>query len=310
MAPSPYPLESGSTSYTSNLIDLSNKGVEIEIGGDIIRTADWTWTSKFNIALNRNKIEKLNGAELSSNDVDTYIEGQPAGVLKGYIVEKIFQNDDEVVTLNKTAVAHGANYYQEKSTGMGDFKYKDLDGNGYIDSKDREVIATPQPKFFGGFFNSVNYKNFNLSFVFQFSQGAKAAVYNMMTDMYGYIGNNIYPELYGKTWSPENPDARYARLVYTDPSKNSRFSDRYIYKTSYLRLKNITFSYNLPQNFLKKINVQSAMLFVSGSNIWTVTQWPGIDPELISSFTTSQMTLNEDPYPLSKTFTLGVKVEF
>ena len=310
LAPSPYPLESGSTSYTSNLIDLSNKGVEIEIGGDIIRTADWTWTSKFNIALNRNKIEKLNGAELSSNDVDTYIEGQPAGVLKGYIVEKIFQNDDEVVTLNKTAVARGANYYQEKSTGMGDFKYKDLDGNGYIDSKDREVIATPQPKFFGGFFNSVNYKNFNLSFVFQFSQGAKAAVYNMMSDMYGYIGNNIYPELYGKTWSPENPDARYARLVYTDPSKNSRFSDRYIYETSYLRLKNITFSYNLPQNFLKKINVQSAMLFVSGSNIWTVTQWPGIDPELISSFTTSQMTLNEDPYPLSKTFTLGVKVEF
>ena len=308
LAPSPYPLESGSTSYTSNLIDLSNKGVEIEIGGDIIRTADWTWTSKFNIALNRNKIEKLNGAELSSNDVDTYIEGQPAGVLKGYIVEKIFQNDDEVVTLNKTAVARGANYYQEKSTGMGDFKYKDLDGNGYIDSKDREVIATPQPKFFGGFFNSVNYKNFNLSFVFQFSQGAKAAVYNMMSDMYGYIGNNIYPELYGKTWSPENPDARYARLVYTDPSKNSRFSDRYIYETSYLRLKNI--SYNLPQNFLKKINVQSAMLFVSGSNIWTVTQWPGIDPELISSFTTSQMTLNEDPYPLSKTFTLGVKVEF
>ena len=132
LAPSPYPLESGSTSYTSNLIDLSNKGVEIEIGGDIIRTADWTWTSKFNIALNRNKIEKLNGAELSSNDVDTYIEGQPAGVLKGYIVEKIFQNDDEVVTLNKTAVARGANYYQEKSTGMGDFKYKDLDGNGYI----------------------------------------------------------------------------------------------------------------------------------------------------------------------------------
>lgn len=310
LAPSPYPLESGSTSYTSNLIDLSNKGVEIEIGGDIIRTADWTWTSKFNIALNRNKIEKLNGAELSGDNVDTYIEGQPAGVLKGYIVEKIFQNDDEIVTLNKTAVAHGANYYQEKSTGMGDFKYKDLDGNGYIDSKDREVIATPQPKFFGGFFNSVNYKNFNLSFVFQFSQGAKAAVYNMMTDMYGYIGNNIYPELYGKTWSPENPDARYARLVYTDPSKNSRFSDRYIYKTSYLRLKNITFSYNLPQNFLKKINVQSAMLFVSGSNIWTVTQWPGIDPELISSFTTSQMTLNEDPYPLSKTFTLGVKVEF
>lgn len=103
---------------------------------------------------------------------------------------------------------------------MGDFKYKDLDGNGYIDSKDREVIATPQPKFFGGFFNSVNYKNFNLSFVFQFSQGAKAAVYNMMSDMYGYIGNNIYPELYGKSLRSRKSRCSLARLVYTDPSKN------------------------------------------------------------------------------------------
>ena len=128
LAPSPYSLESGSSSYTSNLLDLSNKGVEIEVGGDIIRTGDWTWTSKFNIALNRNKIEKLNGAALSGDDVDTYVEGEPAGVLKGYIVEKIFQDENEIQALNEKAMALGVKAYQNESTGIGDFKYKDLDG--------------------------------------------------------------------------------------------------------------------------------------------------------------------------------------
>lgn len=310
LSPSPYSLESGSSSYTSNLIDLSNKGVEIEIGGDVIRNSDWTWTSKFNISLNRNKIEKLNGANLSGYDIDSYIEGEPAGVLKGYVVERIFQSDTEVQELNQQAKANGSAFYQSASTATGDFKFKDIDGNGYIDSKDRTVIASPQPKFFGGFFNSVSYKDLNLSFVFQFSKGAKAMVSNLQTDMYGLLGNNIYPALYGNTWTPENPQTQYARLVYGDPSSNSRTSDRYVHETSYLRLKNITLSYSLPQAWLNKVNIPSAMLFVSGSNLWTVTNWPGIDPELVNSFTTSQMTENKDPYPLSRTFTLGIKVEF
>lgn len=310
LSPSPVSLEAGSPSYTSNLIDLSNKGVEIEIGGDIVRSGYWTWTSKLNLALNRNKIEKLNGASLSSYEVDSYIEGESAGVLKGYVVEKIFQDAKEIEQLNRQAKANGAPQYQEASTGIGDYKFKDLDGNGYIDSKDRTVIASPEPKFFGGFFNSLNYKNLNLSFVFQFSKGAKAIVSNMQYDMYGSLGKNIYPELYGKTWTAENPDTRFARLVSSDPSRNSRTSDRYVYETSYMRLKNITLSFTLPQMWLKKINIPSAMLFVSGSNLWTITNWPGIDPELVNSFTTAQMTQNEDPYPLSKTFTVGVKVEF
>ena len=310
LSPSPASLEAGSPSYTSNLIDLSNKGVELEIGGDIVRSGYWTWTSKLNLALNRNKIEKLNGASLSSYEVDSYIEGESAGVLKGYVVEKIFQDAKEIEQLNQQTKANGAPQYQEASTGVGDYKFKDLDGNGYIDSKDRTVIASPEPKFFGGFFNSLNYKSLNLSFVFQFSKGAKAIVSNMQHDMSGGLGNNIYPELYGKTWTAENPDTRFARLVSSDPSRNSRTSDRYVYETSYMRLKNITLSFTLPQMWLKKINIPSAMLFVSGSNLWTITNWPGIDPELVNSFTTAQMTQNEDPYPLSKTFTVGVKVEF
>ena len=310
LCPSPFPSESGASSYYSNLIDLSNKGLEVEIGGDIIRSKEVTWTSKFNISFNRNKIEKLNGATLWPGDVDSFIEGYPSGSMKGYVVEKIFQDQKEVDALNANAVKKGYPYYQASGTSVGDYKFKDLNHDGRINSDDREVIATSEPKFFGGFFNSVSYKNFNLSFVFQFSQGAKAELGTLREDMGGTIGKSIYRETFRNTWTPEHTDAKYARLVSTDPNYNSRTSDKYVFETSYLRLKNIGLSYSVPQNLLRQFNIQSVVLFANASNIWTLTKWPGLDPEMTSNITLSRYTQNNDMYPLSKNFTVGVKIEF
>lgn len=312
LSPSPLPFESGSSSFYSNIIDLSNKGMEVEIGGDIIRTDAVTWTSKFNISFNRNKIEKLNGATLNSFQTDFYNEGQPAGTLKGYLVEKIFQQGDEkeIENLNATAQEKGKAYYWQAATSVGDYKFKDVDNNGYIDENDRVIIATPEPKFFGGFYNSIHYKGLNLSLMFQFSKGAQSLYNNLRTDAFTSLGTSICPELFGNTWTPENPGARYARQVSNDPSRNSQTSDRYVFETSYLRLKNISLSYSLPSHLLQKINIQSATVFASLSNIWTLTKWPGIDPELIGNLDITNQTSNKDPYPLSKNFSLGLKIEF
>ena len=101
------------------------------------------------------------------------------------------------------------------------------------------------------------------------------------------------------------------RLVVGDPNGNSRTSDKYVFNTSYLRLKNINLSYNVPQSVLRKINISSAQIFASLSNIWTLTQWPGLDPEVLdTSAGLGGYTTNSDPYPLSKTFSVGVRVEF
>lgn len=309
LAPSPYPKESGAGSYTSNLIDLSNKGMEFQISGEIIRGEKVVWTSGFNIAFNRNKVEKLNGANLLPSQIDACVEGYPAGSLKGYVVEKIFTDQKEIDALNKVAKDKGKPAYQKAGTGIGDYKYKDVDGNGYINSDDREVIAVSEPRFFGGLSSSLSYGNFNLSLGFQFSKGAKAAWSSFASSSGGGVGQSIYRELYHNSWTPENSGARYARLVSPNINGNYKMSDRFVYETSYLRLKNINFSWNVPQPFLKKLNVQSCMVFAGVSNIWTLTKWPGLDPELTGAALGSS-SQSSDPYPLSKNFTLGIKVEF
>lgn len=320
---SPVALETGSITYYSNLMDLTNKGMEVEVSGDIIRNNDWTWTSSFNIAFNRNKVKSLNGASLASYEVDQIVVGHPAGVMKGYVVDGIFQSNEEVDRYNYEArLANGlaptdnSIYYQDPGTSAGDYKYRDLDGDGRITSDDRKVIANPEPNFFGGFFNSVTYKNWNLAVVFQFSQGAEAVLNDLSNSALGMLGYSISRELYHNTWTPENKDARYAQLLIGNPGRNTRYSDRYVFETSYLRLKNITLSYNLPDVWLRKIGLGSAQLFVSASNLWTWTDWPGLDPELmgddvrVGTNPVRQAVFSNDNYPLSKTFTFGLKVSF
>ena len=122
--------------------------------------------------------------------------------------------------------------------------------------------------------------------------------------------------MFRDTWTEDNKDARYARLVALDYSGNSAYCDKYVFETSYLRLKNISLSYVLPKEWLKKINFQSVQLFASASNLWTWTNWPGLDPELVGDRTLAgtnplqEGVFSNDAYPLSKTFTFGIRVEF
>ncbi len=309
LAPAPHNLESGFTTYYSNLLDMSNRGLEIELGGDIIRSKSFKWNSNINIALNRNRIEKLNGASISSLMQDAYIEGMPAGTLKGYVVEKIFQSQEEIDALNKAAQEKGFDVYQY-DCGLGDYMFKDINGDGTIDTKDREVIANPQPKFFGGWTNTLSYKNFQLSFLLQFSVGGEALYNSLITDATAQLSAGLTREMWGNTWTPTNTDAKYARLVpYAYNNMNWSKNDRFVFKTSYLRLKNITLSYNLPNSWMNKCRIQGASVFVTGSNLFTISEWPGIDPELLGSAVT-QMATGSDSYPLSKSFTFGVRFRF
>ncbi|WP_176554997.1 MULTISPECIES: TonB-dependent receptor [unclassified Butyricimonas] len=315
LAPAPASLESGFSTYTANMIDMSNQGLEVEVGGEIIRKGDWSWMSTLNVAFNRNKIEKLNGATLDATQSLFYVEGKPAGIMKGYVVEKIFQTQAEVDELNRIAQEKGFSYYYQQYSGPGDYKFKDLNGNGTVSPDDYAVIANPEPNFFGGFYNSVNWRNLNLSFMFQFSEGATASYETLRMENGTMAMQSIQRELFGNTWTPENTNARYARLVPGSTDNVMQNSDRYVFKTSYLRLKNITLSYNLPVDALRRFNLQNVQLFASVSNIWTWTKWPGIDPESVSGGDPTMgvgagSVSNIDPYPLSKTFSFGVKIQF
>ena len=304
----PLPLELGPDSYSSNFIDITNKGVELSLGGDIIKNDDFTWSTNINWSLNRNKLDKLNGANIGQFQLDYFVEGEPVGTIKGYKVVKIFQDQTEVDALN---TASSTGLYDQASTSVGDYMYEDINGDGRITADDRTIIGDIEADFFGGISNTFTYKNLSLTALMQYSVGGERTWSNIPFGTLNFLGENKYSEYGLNTWTPENTDARYARALYFDPSASSRTSDRYLYDTSYLRLKSVQLSYVLNSNLMSKYGIDSAKFTLSGTNLLTFTNWPGMDPETFSERggITDQID-NEDPYPLAKSFSLGVQVQF
>lgn len=308
LAPAPFILESGMGSYYANVIDVSNKGAEFSLGSDIVKTKDFSFTSVLNLSLNRSKIDKLNGAQVASYFTDAFTEGQPLGVYKGYEVEGIAQNEEDVNKWNEYATSKGQDTYDAYMS-VGQYIYRDKNGDGHITADDKTVIANPEPKFFGGWSNMLHYKNFSLSAMFQFSVGGQADYYALTTGVNAPFLSSVVPELYGNTWTEERTDARYPALVAF--GYGVRANDRMVFSTSYLRLKNLTLSYSLPASWAHKVMAEKISIYLTATNLFTITSWPGIDPETVSSGPGPlYMASNRDPYPLSRTYSVGVNLKF
>lgn len=308
LASTPLPLELGPSTFFSNFVDISNKGVELSLGGDIVKAINFTWSSNINWSLNRNKLDKLNGANINQFQLDNFIEGEPVGTIKGYRVVKIFQDQAEVDALN---AASSTGLYDLASTSVGDFMYEDISGDGKISTDDRTIIGGIEPDYFGGISNTFIYKNFTLTALMQYSVGAERTWSNIPFGTYNLLGENKYSEYALNTWTPQDTKARYARALYFDPSASNRSSDRYLYDTSYLRLKSLQLSYNFDSDFMNKLGVNNARLVLTGTNLLTFTNWPGMDPETFSERGgITDRVDNKDPYPLSKSVSLGIQVQF
>lgn len=309
LAPAPHMLESGMSLYYDNVIDVSNRGVEISLGGDIVRTRDFSLSSTVNLSLNRNRVESLNSAQLDDAYQDLIVVGQPTGVVKGYVVDHIAQDISEVQELDAKAQAAGYAYYQGGQLGVGDYIMKDTNDDGRITSDDRVVIASPEPKFFGGWNTRFRWKNLTLSVLFQYSVGSQAVYSAVANDIASPFQESISREVYGNTWTPERTDARYPRLGALLYNYNSVVNDRFVFDASYFRLKNLTLGYALPEKWAAAIHSTGLSVFFTATNLFTVTRWPGIDPETIGSMVVD-MGINDDPYPLARSFTFGVNLKF
>ena len=309
LAPAPHMLESGMSLYYDNVIDVSNRGVEISLGGDIVRTRDFSLSSTVNLSLNRNRVESLNSAQLDDSYQDLIVVGQPTGVVKGYVVDHIAQDISEVQELDAKAQAAGYAYYQGGQLGVGDYIMKDTNDDGRITSDDRVVIASPEPKFFGGWNTRFRWKNLTLSVLFQYSVGSQAVYSAVANDIASPFQESISREVYGNTWTPERTDARYPRLGALLYNYNSLVNDRFVFDASYFRLKNLTLGYALPEKWAAAIHSTGLSVFFTATNLFTVTRWPGIDPETIGSMVVD-MGINDDPYPLARSFTFGVNLKF
>ncbi len=310
LAPAPIALEFGIGTYYSNILDLTNNGFEFSIGGDVVRTKDFTYNTMLSISSNRNKITKLNGSTLDMMHQDLYMEGHAMGTVKGYKVAGIYQSQDQISKLNEQAMVKGYGFYQNGAA-VGDYMFADTNGDGYISEADRTAIANPEPKVFGGWSNTLSYKNFTLSMLFQYQLGGDAYYSTMHESASGALGMSILREMYGNTWTPDRTDAKYAKLMWMPSADtNTQANDRYVYSNSYFRLRNITLSYTFEPAWLERLHVSGASVFFTATNLFTITDWPGLDPDMAATNAFTKTTETKDVYPMSRSFSFGLKLQF
>ncbi len=309
-----------STSPLANVGSMRNRGFELS-AGYTHSGRDFNWNLTGMLDVTRNKVLSLSTANSNINsgsnsdfggtDITRTEAGQPIQSFFGFVVDGIFQSDEEVKAAN--AAAGTAKFYQNEKTAAGDIRFKDLDGNGVINGDDRRYLGSYIPDFSYGLNWSGNYKNFDFTLFFQGVQGNK--VYNGTK----VIGQGMLRLFNASTdvlnaWTPQNTDTDVPRAVSGDPNNNSRTSDRFLEDGSYLRLKNLSIGYTIPADKIGKLTgniLTKARIYVSSQNLLTFTKYTGYDPE-VSSKNGALLNNGIDygQYPQARTLMVGVSLGF
>lgn len=278
---------------------MRNKGFEVSMTSRNM-LGEFSWMTTVNASYNTNKILSLNGDVPIYFGNNIHAVGHPASSFYGYVVDGIFQTQEEVD--NHAIQTAGDDPYNR--TSAGDIRFKDLNNDGIINDDDRTFLGDPTPSWTFSMNNSFAWKNFDLEVYFQGVAGNK--IYNSnraSLEAMSVAQNQMTTVL--ERWRGEGTSDSMPRAVFGDPNKNTRTSNRFIEDGSYLRLKNITLGYTLPERISKKALMSSVRFYVSGQNLLTLTRYTGLDPE-ISSGTGD----DNNVYPVSRNITFGLNVSF
>ena len=256
------PSITGFTSIMSNVGEIKNRGFEITLNTQNIKTRDFEWTTQFNLSMNRNEITKLAGLDTDGDGKEDDLTssslfiGESLSAIYDYTVDGIYQVGDNIPD----------GYHP------GNYRIVDINNDGKIDENDRSIIGRTDPAVRMGMLNTFRYKGITLSFFLNSVLGGDKS----------YQGKNSYAELVNDNtlrhnrlteqvdnfWTPSNPDGIFA-LYHANPAINPfRYENR-----SFVRLQDITLSYDLPAAWMKKIGMDGINLYVSGKNLLTFTGW-------------------------------------
>jgi TonB-dependent starch-binding outer membrane protein SusC len=307
----------GVSSVIDNVGSVENKGLEILVGGDPV-VGKFRWNTSFNISINRNKVLDLGsgvdkiGYTPTSGGYGLGTEymflqvGQPMGEIRGWLYQGLWKSSEE---------AEARKYGQLPGTP----KYADLNNDGLVDEKDKTIIGHGYPKFTYGFTNLFTYDNFELSFLITGSYGNQ--LFNTLRiRRETYEAND--PKVWNY-WTPTNQNtdipAHYDGAWVQAQNLPTKYifgtsdgtTSRWVEDASFVRLKSITLAYNFQQSLLKKIGFSKARLYVTGTNLITVTKYTGYDPE-IAAYPGQDATIGVDlsVYPTAKMYTFGVDFSF
>ncbi len=317
---SPIPTSSGFSNILINRGSMSNKGVEVALNFNPVSTDDFDVNIGGNIALNKTRIEELGiplkdfyidgvaeqrsyyyGAQISRGQyfrtpANVFVEGEETSLFYGLQTNGIYQTDD-------TDIVDGAQ--------PGDIRYVDQNEDGVIDILDRTFIGNPNPDFVYGFNLNFRYKRFSTSLLFNGVYGNDIANGNLikLNNAEG-LQTNISPDAYYNAWRPDAQSNLYPRIGYEVIADQSlAISDRIIEDGSFLRLNNVTLSYDIPVDKVKMF--ERFNIYVAGQNLVTWTSYSGYNPE-VSSFLNNGLINGVDwnGAPNAKTFLLGVNINF
>jgi TonB-linked SusC/RagA family outer membrane protein len=311
----------------ANLGAVTNKGFEVT-AGYYKSAGDFQWSLGGNISFVRNELtslgigSSLEGAAFLQTGYNTTFseEGQPIAYFRGWVVDGIFQNQEEVNAANN--LTPEGKFYQTADTAPGDIRFKDLNDDGVVDDQDRTNLGHFLPDFSYGLNASANYRNFDLSLFIQGVEG------NEILNVNGYNIEGMTRLFNSGTavlnrWTTQNPNTDVPRAINSDPNRNARISDRFVEDGSYLRVKNLSVGYTLPTGLLNNLGngfVKRLRVYVTSQNLLTFTDYTGYDPEigvrtdLGNDPDARRQTLNSGvdfgQYPQPRTFIGGIQIGF
>lgn len=281
-----------------------NNGIELGIGGDIIRTSELQWSLNFNIGSAQNEVKALADGTTAVNKV---YDGLKQSIQVGhdinswYLPNWVGVNPENGEPQWERAVLEGGNVTGYEVTNL----YADASSTASL-----QFVGSATPKFFGGLSSAVTYKGFSLSVASAYQYGNK--VYHRTREFIDADGANFNFNMMqlAEGWSRwQNPGdvATHPKPVYGGNLQSNKPSSRYLEDGSFLRIRNITLGYELPKSILSKIGFSRANVFVSGDNLFTFTKFSGLDPE-VPSF--GLAGLSDFRYPISKQYLAGLQISF
>lgn len=294
--------------FMQNVGKIENKGFEFALN-TVNLDGEFKWRTDLNIAINRNKIVALNEGQVAislTGVVRNYV-GRPFGDLYMYIAEGTFNNQSDLETHAKLG-----------SQGIGDLRYRDVSGpngvpDGVINSMDQVCVGNYQPDFTFGFNNSFAYKNFDLNIMIDGQVGGKIYRSGELSLSLSRWLENGSRESLGRWRSEENPgNGRYHRAGTKNLSSNIQGSTRYLYDADFLRIRNVTLGYTLPAEWVKKISIQRARIFITTQNLHIFSDVGGFNNPQAS--TTGDYSTNNGvdagAYPLARNVSFGLNLTF
>ncbi|MDY6241695.1 MAG: TonB-dependent receptor [Prevotella sp.] len=278
---------------------MKNKGFEMNLGYHSPKYGDFSWDGSLNLSAYRNKLVAFNDKVSYQGGDIRIMEGQPMGVYYGWVYDGIFKDQESV-----------ANHADQSGKAVGRMIFRDINGDGVVNDNDRCIIGDPNPDWSMGVNLSASWKNFTLStflfgeFGFDIYNSTKKQLYLMS---YGNLYTNRSTDVLN-AWSESNPNASIPALSLNDNNNEVRMSTYYIEDGSYLKMKFLKLAYNFDQNLVKKLGLGGLSVYGQVENVFTITGYSGLDPEVPLGAYGSRV--DNGPYPRARTFSLGLHVEF